>query len=482
MMAPQSPLLTRGLAGALLWLAGTACQAQGVAAPPLLSHEADSTASATLNDDASGQLIDGIAAIVDKDVITLRELRQRSAQIRAELLRQNINPPAEAILHRQVLQRLIAERVEDHEAARMNVRISDEQLDLAIDTIATRNNLSPAQLRQQVEANTSWDEYRRTLRRDLLHDRMRQLAVDHTLIISDAEVDAFLKEQQAQRASSATQATTEPERLTLAQILVRVPEGASPEQVASLRAKAETLWASARTNTDFAALAAANSDGAEALEGGVLGARPIEGWPELFTEAIGTQGAGYISDIIQSGNGFHILKVIDRTHADTNATAVAQAPVPVTQTQARHILIKTSTVVSDEQARQRLEQLRQRILAGESFADLARRFSADATAPQGGDLGWINPGDTVPAFAQAMDALAEGDISPPVRSPFGWHLIQVQARRVQDMAGELLRMQARQTLFERRAQPAFENWLEQLRDQAYIDNRLEKRQQLEQSL
>jgi len=468
-----------------LCLTATAA-AQAPAAPPLLPQTEAATAAATAPGTQAGQLVDGIAAIVNKDVITLRELRSRTEQIRTALTRQRIAPPAQAVLQRQVLQRLIAERVENQEAARLNVRIGEAQIDQAIAAIAARNSISVAQMRRQIEADTSWDEYRRDLHRDLLHDRMRQVAIDHTLFVSDVEVDAYLKEREAQRASPASQAATQaaagPEILTLAQILVRVPEGASPEQLAQLRRRAEALHGSARANSDFAALAAATSDGAEAPEGGVLGARPVDGWPELFLAAIGSQGAGFVTEIIQSGNGFHILKVVERSRAGADTTAHEPSSVPVTQTHARHILIKTSAVVSDEQARQRLEQLRQRIAAGESFADLARRFSADVTAPQGGDLGWVNPGETVPAFAEAMDALAEGEVSAPVQSPFGWHLITVEARRVQDMAQELLRVQARQTLFERRAQPAFENWLAQLHDQAYIDNRLEKRQQLEQSL
>jgi len=488
MMGKTLPLLGSSV---LVALFAATVSAQAPAAPPMLgfdlSADTGKNAANSAANTAAGQLVDGIAAIVDKDVITLRELRRRSEQIRSELARQNIAVPADAILQRQVLQRLISERVEDHEAARMNVRISDEQVNAAIETIAARNNISVAQMRSQIEANTTWAEYRRTLARDLLHDRMRQLAVDHTLMVSDAEVDAYLKEQAAQRTSQAAgqAAVGGPEILTLAQILVRVPEGATSDQVAELRLKAQELWSHARANADFAALAAAASDGTEALEGGMLGARPVDGWPELFLEAIGSQGAGYVSDIIQSGNGFHIVKVVERGRAGADAASATSdtlAPAPVTQTHARHILIKTSTVVSDDQARQRLEQLRQRIAAGESFADLARRFSSDASAPQGGDLGWVNPGETVPAFAEAMDALAEGEVSIPVKSQFGWHLITVEARRVQDMAQELLRMQARQTIFERRAQPAFENWLAQLHDQAYIDNRLEKRQQLEQSL
>ena len=446
----------------------------------------------------SGGFVDGIAAVVDKDVITLRELRLRADQVREGLTHQKIQVPEDSILQNQVLQRLIMERVEDHEAAQQNIHVTDEQVDQAVQTIAERNHVSVEQMRKQIEENTSWDEYRRVLRRDIMHDQLRQRVIDHTIVITDGEVDAFLKEQDAQRSGTGlvghSAAAAGPEMLSLAQILVRVPEGSSSEEVARLRHKAENILARLRGGADFASLAAEASDGPEALEGGMMGARPADGWPDLFLQAVGSAPAGQISDIIQSGNGFHILKVVNRQSpqqasqpaAGSGADGSQQAPkgpVNVTQTHARHILIKTSAVVSDEQARQRLEQLRERVVqGGEDFADLARRFSADSTAPQGGDLGWVNPGDTVPAFEQAMNNLGEGEISQPIQSPFGWHLIKVEERRVKDMADEYRRLQARQTLFERRAQPAFENWLEQLRDRAYVDNRLEKRAKLEQSL
>ena len=448
--------------------------------------------------DAGGALVDGIAAVVNKDVITLRELEMRVQKTRRDLQAQKIQAPDDDTLRHQVLQRLISERVEDQEAARMNIRITDEQVQQAVQLIADRNKVSLEQMRQQIEASgTSWDDYLSVLRRDIKLDRMRQRAIDNTITITDAEVDAYLKEQAARReapiASGAPAAPAAAQGgMALAQILVRVPEGSSPDEVAALRRKAEELLQRARSGEDFAALAASSSDGPEALEGGNMGMRAMDGWPDLFLQAAANLQPGQVSDLVQSGNGFHILKVLQRSGPPPQAQAAAggpqaepplpQGPMPVTQTRARHILIRTSAVMSDEQARQRLAQLRERIAHGESFADLARRYSNDATAPQGGELGWLSPGSTVPPFEKAMDALAEGEISQPVQSPFGWHLIQVQERRTQDMADEYRRMQARQALFERRAQPAFEDWLEQLRQQAYIDNRLERRQRLEEGL
>ncbi|MGE8682769.1 MAG: peptidylprolyl isomerase [Achromobacter marplatensis] len=471
------------------------------------------------------QFVDGIAAVVDKDVITLRELRDASLRISGELKSRGIQVPDDQTLQHQVLQRLIMERVQRHEADRLGIRVDDAQVDQAIQTIAGRNKISVAQLRGEIEkSGTTWDAYRKSLRDEIRTDRLRQRAVDSTIVISDTEVDAFLKDQRRNPAfGAAPQAQPQPQAqpepapeqaaapsgpmlYALAQILVRVPEGSSSEQLAALRKKAEGILARAKRGDDFASLAAAASDGPEALQGGVMGVRPLDGWPDLFVKAISNLQKGEVTNLIQSGNGFHIIKVMDRGTAQpapgrtARAPAPAQAPQPqqpaarpqaaaapqgpteVMQTRARHILIKTSTVMSDETARQRLEQVRQRLVAGDAkFEDMARQYSQDSTAPQGGELGWLNPGETVPPFEAAMNALKPGEISPPIQSPFGWHLIQVEERRQHDVTDELARMKARQILFERRAQPAFEDWLDQLRAQAYVDNRLEKQQKIQQN-
>lgn len=487
-------------------------------------------APAAQNDAASApkgeQFVDGIAAVVDKDVITLRELREASLRISSELKSRGIQVPDDQTLQHQVLQRLIMERVQRHEADRLGIRVDDAQIDKAVETIAGRNKITVAQLRQELEkAGTPWETYRKSLRDEIRTDRLRQRAVDSTIVISDAEVDAFLKDQQRnpafgappqaqpqgqpqpqaqpQPAPEQAAAPTGPMLYALAQILVRVPEGSSPEQLAVLRKKAEGLLAQAKRGDDFASLAAASSDGPEALQGGVMGVRPLDGWPDLFVKSISNLQKGQVSPLIQSGNGFHIIKVMDRGTAQPAPGRTARAPAPtpapqpaprpqqaqapqgpteVMQTRARHILIKTSTVMSDELARQRLEQVRQRLVGGGAkFEDMARQYSQDATAPQGGELGWLNPGETVPTFEAAMNALKPGEISQPVQTPFGWHLIEVEERRQHDATDDMARMRARQTLFERRAQPAFEDWLDQLRAQAYVDNRLEKQQKIQQN-
>jgi peptidyl-prolyl cis-trans isomerase SurA len=441
------------------------------------------------------EFVDGIAAVVNKHVITLRQLEVQTQAARQQMQRQNVPVPPDDVLRKQVLQRMVSQELETQEADRLGIRVTDANVQRAVQTIAQRNRISEQQLRAEIEkSGVSWNDYLDGLRDEVRMDMLRQRVVDSTINISDGEVDSFLRNQarqggQRQLSSAGGQApaaATGPEVLALAQILVAVPEGSSTSKVNELRAKAEQLLAKVRGGADFAGVAASSSDGPQALEGGNLGARPVQGWPDLFVSATRNLGPGQVSDIVQSGNGFHILKVLSRSQAGAGRAQAApstslgdsqpslpEGPMMVTQTHARHILVKISKVMSDDQARTRLEQLRQRILNGESFADLAKRYSEDATAPQGGDLGWLSPGETVPAFEQVMNSLSPDQISEPVRSQFGWHLIQVLERRNKDMGEEYKRMQARQILFQRRLEPAFEDWLSQLRGQAYIDNRLD---------
>lgn len=441
--------------------------------------------------------MDGIAAVVNQDVITLRQLDTETRRVAAQLQQQNIPVPDIETLRRQVLQRMIMLELQRQEAVRLDVVVTDAHVEHAVQTIADRNNLTVEQLRHEIEGQgMTWENYLTDLREEVQLDMLRQRAVDHMITISDAEVDAFLRsegrrmslvpsQQAAPQAQPAPQAAA-PSVLGLAHILVQVPEGASRAQVDELRRRAEELHARIRAGDDFAGVAASSSDGPNALQGGNMGVRPIEGWPDLFVEATRGLREGEISDIFQSGNGFHILQVVTLGPSSGPATSLppsapAMMPEPpapqgqmlVTQTHARHILIKPSQVLSDEQAQQRLQQVRDRLRHGEDFAELAKSFSEDTSAPLGGDLGWLTPGDTVPAFEQAMNMLAPGEISEPVRSQFGWHLIQVLERRTRDMEDEFKRMRAREILFQRRVEPALEDWLGKLRGEAYIENRLE---------
>lgn len=492
---------------------------------------ADRATSAKSKSASQDQEADTIVAVVNKDVITQRELTTRFQQAKNELRQKGQTPPDD-LLMRDVLQRLIQERLEAQEAKRLKINVTDAMVQKAIDSIAQRNNLNAAQVRKQIEGSgMGWDQYREMIRREVMLEGLRQRTVDSTILISDAEVDAFLRDQKARQsgglaaiaqqnaqppaqlqqqqpqpqpapaARRAQQARpNQPAIMGLGQILIRVPEGSSEDQVKALRERAQSALARIKRGESFEKVAQAVSEGPEANRGGDMGARPLEGWPDLFLKAVANVPNGQVSAIIQSGNGFHILKVMGRAGGAQSApdATPAQAPVapgpisgrgpagaqaggrsgpmPVDQTKAKHILVKTSQVVSDEIAQQKLAQIRERLVEGkESFADLARRFSNDSSAPQGGDLGWLNPGETVPPFEKAMNGLKVGEVSQPVKTQFGWHLIVVDDRRTQDMAEQFERNQVRQKLFMQRSEAAFEAWLQQIRNQSYIDNRLEKR-------
>lgn len=407
------------------------------------------------------QLGDNIVAVVNTDVITRRELDARVHAALATLSRQQIAPPDAATLERQVLERMIVEKTQLEEAAQTGIRIDDMLLDRAISRIAQQNNVSVSQMRDQIERDgLPFHAYREDLRQEVTLMRLRERAVDSQVQISEPEIDAYLSEQHE----------TTPSEMTLAQILVRVPEGSSSDMVARLRHKADELLQQARGGADFAQLAASSSDGGEALRGGELGSRPTDRWPSIFVEAVAKLSPGGISDVIQSGNGFHIVKLVDRKSSGADGSAAA---MPVRQTHARHILIRPTEVLTSDQARERLANIRQRIVqGGTSFTEMARQYSNDASAPQGGDLGWLSPQETVPEFERAMDALQPGQISEPVQSPFGWHLIQVVERRTQDVGRERQRAEARKTLFQRKVDQAYEDWARQLRDKAYVEIRL----------
>ncbi|CAM5439299.1 peptidylprolyl isomerase [Eoetvoesiella caeni] len=444
---------------------------------------------------AKEQFVDGIAAVVNKRVITLGQVEAETKLALAQLRQRKIEAPDIQTLRKQVLQRMITDELIRQEADKRGIKVNDAQLQQAVESIAQRNKIPMARLRQEIEkSGVSWDDYLKNLRHEISVDMLRQRAVDSTIRISDSDIDAYLKNpppqeglpqpQGQQPAGQAGAQQAAPRVLGLAQILVAVPEGAPADKVQELRRKAEAILARLKGGADFASTAAASSDGPQALKGGELGVRPADGWPDLFLKATQNLKAGQITGILQSGNGFHILKVLTRGQepaaasapmdiTSTNAPTQPQGPMMVTQTHVRHILIKVDKAMSDERAHERLVQLRQRLEMGEKFDDLAKRYSEDASAPQGGDLGWVNPGETVLPFEQAMNALQPGQISEPVKTQFGWHLIQVEDRRTKDMETEFKRMQARQALFQRRVEPAFEDWLSQLHGQAYIDNRLD---------
>ena len=407
--------------------------------------------------------VDRIVAVVNSEVITRADLRMRVAQVTRQLSRQGTPLPAADVLEKQVLERQIIERLQLQLAAETSLRIDDVTLDRAVGRIADSNRLSMTEFRKALEKDgLSWERFREEVRNEMLLTRVREREVEARIVVSDAEVSNFLAHPEN---------TMGQEEYNLSHILFRAPEGATPEQLARLRAKAEDVAARIGRGEPFDKLAASYSDAPDALTGGNLGWRSAERLPGLFAEAVTTLKPGETTPILRSAAGFHIVRVMDRKGGSQSGV-----PAQVQQTRARHILIKTSEVLTDADARRRLTDLRERVVqGGASFADLARIHSADLSAAKGGDLGWIYPGDTVPEFEQAMDALKPGELSQPVQSPFGWHLIQVEDRRVQDVSDERKRAAARNALRERKSDEAYQDWLRQLRDRAYVEYRTEDR-------
>ena len=408
----------------------------------------------------SASLVDRIVAVVNKEVITFSELNDAVAAAERQLRRQGTPAPERPVLERQLLERLILEKAQLQMARDSGVRVDELQLDRAVQRIAQNNNMTLTDFRRVLERDgVPFDAWREDLREQILLSRLREREVDDKVQVSDGEIDLFLEEMKSQ-----------PERAeyNVSHVLVRIPEQASPERLEAARAKADKALAEARSGVDFASVAASYSDAPDAISGGALGWRSHERLPELFAGALAKMKAGEVSEVLRSPAGFHLVKLVDRRGLDSGA--------PVTQTHARHILVRTSEVVSESEARRRLLDLRERILTGGAdFAALARVHSDDNSAARGGELDWIYPGDTVPDFERAMQELKPGEISQPVKTPFGYHLIQVLERRSADMSPERRRLQARQALRERKSEEAYQEWLRQLRDQAYVELRLEER-------
>ena len=405
-------------------------------------------------------LVDRVVAVVNKDVITLTELAQGTERAAAELRRQRIAAPERAVLQRQVLQRLVLDKAQLQLAESTGMRVDELQLDRAVQRIAQNNGLALAEFRRALERDgVDFERFRAELRQQILLSRLREREVDDRVQVSETEIDAYLEEYKASQASAV--------EYDVAHVLVRVPEQARPEQVEQARARAARVRDEARAGADFARLAASDSDAGDALQGGALGWRAPGRLPELFAEALRDMQPGAVSELLRSPAGFHVVKLLGRRGAGDAA--------PVTQTRARHILVKSNEIVSEEDARRRLLALRERIAAGADFAEMARLNSEDGTAARGGALGWVYPGDTVPEFERAMNALAPGELSQPVRTPFGFHLIEVQERRAADVSAERQRQLARQALRERKADEAYQDWLRQLRDRTYVELRLEER-------
>ncbi|BBU67730.1 peptidylprolyl isomerase [Fluviibacter phosphoraccumulans] len=403
------------------------------------------------------QTLDRIVAVVNDGVITQNQLNARVRSATMQLHRQKVQLPPADILRQQVLDQMVTERAQVQAAKEAGIQVDDAELEQALIRVAANQKMTPQQMRQTVEKDgVTWPEFREEIRNQMMIARVREREVDAKINVSPGEVDNFLANQGAAGAG---------EEVHIAHIVIRIPEGASPETLNKLRMKAVSIDEQARAGRDFAQLAATYSESNDALQGGDLGFRPVDSLPQVMSSAIANLKPGQVSDVVRSPSGFHIVKLIARK----GGSALPQ----VQQTHARHILIKVTEVTSEAEARQKIGQVHSRLKSGEDFAALAKLYSQDGSAQKGGDLGWLYPGDTVPAFDQAMNALKVGEISNPVQTQFGFHIIQVLERRTTDVSQERQRQRATMALRQRKMEEANQEWVRQVRDRAYVEIRLD---------
>jgi peptidyl-prolyl cis-trans isomerase SurA len=404
---------------------------------------------------------DFIVAVVNSEPITNNEVRTRMRRYEQQLAQQGSPVPSRQQLAREVLDRLITEKAQLQLAREVGVRADDALVDQAELSVARQNSITVAELRQRLGAEgLNVQQFRDDLRNQILLQRLRDRELEQRAKVTELDVDNFLREQQA---SGGAPALTE---LNLAHILVAVPENATEAQAAQQQAKAQQLLQRARAGEDFAKLARENSDAPGAAQnGGVVGLRTADRLPPLFVEATRNVAAGGVTDLVRSAAGFHIVKVLEKQQ-------IGQAGASVSQSRARHILLRPTPQLSEAAARERLADFKRRIQAGQAdFAQLARENSQDASAKNGGDLGWASPGMFVPEFEEAMDSLAPGQIADPIVSRFGVHLIQLMERRKAALSQREQREVVRNLLRERKLDEAYGQWAQEVRGRAYVELR-----------
>ncbi|WP_367186366.1 peptidylprolyl isomerase [Methylotenera sp.] len=402
--------------------------------------------------------LDRIVAIVDQTVITEQELENRIATVTAQFKKQGTELPEESVLRKQILERLITDTLQIQYAAQIGLKVDDNQLDKTVERIAEQNNLTLTEFSEALARDgVSMRKFRSDIRNEITIARLRDREVDGRVNVSESEIDNYLTSQ-----ASLNENTDEFE---ISHILIRTPEEGATEDIQKAKAKADEALSQLNSGVSFAKVSASFSDAPNALEGGSLGWKKGSQMPALFLDALKNMQAGEVSAPLRSPNGFHLLKLTNKRGGNS--------PLVIQQTHARHILIKITEVMSDKEAETKINTIKERLDNGEKFEVLARQFSEDSTASNGGDLNWVNPGDTVPPFEAAMNALKDGQISAPVRSQFGWHIIQVIERRSQDMSKESARLKARQEIRTRKADEAYQDWIRELRDRAFVELRLE---------
>ncbi|HSJ48576.1 MAG TPA: peptidylprolyl isomerase [Gammaproteobacteria bacterium] len=404
------------------------------------------------------QALNRIVAVVNDGVVLQSQLDRRTDQIRQQLLERDTRLPPMDVLRKQVLERLIMEEIQLQLAASMNIRIEDELLNANLRQMAEANNLDLAGFRQALEAEGySFAEFRDEVRKQLIIARLHAQQVENRIQVSEQEIENLLTSQEH---------GADDREFLLSHILVALPEAASPQQIQDAQARTESLLERLRAGEEFSQMAVAESDGQQALEGGSLGWRKASQLPSLFADVARNLERGEISEPIRSASGFHIVRMDDVRGGDERHV--------ITQTHARHILLRPDELQSAAQVENRLLQLRRRIEGGDDFETLARAHSQDAvSAARGGDLGWSNPGDLVPEFEKEMSQLQPGEVSPPFESRFGWHIVQVLERRERDSTEEFRRAEAREQVRQRKIQEESASWMRRMRDESYVEYRLE---------
>lgn len=406
---------------------------------------------------AAAQRGDYIVAVVNQELVTASEVQQRLARIRDDAARSGATLPPADVLRKQVLDSLIDERVLITNAREIGSKVDDAELDRAVGNVAIQNQLTTAQLKARLaKEGIAYTKFRDNVRDQMMVERVREREVVNRIKISDAEIDALLAQRREAAGANA--------QLNIAQILVTVPEGSTLAAAAQRRERALAALARVRAGEDFATVAREVSEDGNRSQGGEIGLRQADRLPDLFVKAVqGVKPGDLASELVRSGAGFHVLKLIERKEA---------GPFTVQQTRARHILLKPSSELSADAAARRLAQFKREIESGSrSFEQLARANSEDGSAAQGGDLGWTGPGAFVPEFEEAIAALPIGGLSDPLTTRFGVHLIQVVDRRQVDVDVREQREQARGILREQKFEGAYAEWLRDLRGRAYIELR-----------
>jgi peptidyl-prolyl cis-trans isomerase SurA len=408
---------------------------------------------------ASVVSLDRVLVVVNDEAVTQWDMNEQRRIVLQQLKASNIAPPPADVLDKQVLERLIAERAVLQYAKETGIRVDDTTVERTILRVAEENKLSPDEFRKVLEREgIAYANYREDIRHQIVIQRVRDREVDSKVTVSDADVDNYL-------ATVASQGGED--EYLLSHIYVTVPEQATPDVVRARERRAEEALAEVRGGKDFAQVAAAYSNAPDASSGGDLGWRTRARLPSVFADVVRTMKPGQVSAVLRSAGGFHIVKLVEQRSRNQ--------PTVVEQAHARHILIKVNETTSEADAKARIDRLRERLVAGASFEDLARANSEDTSSAKGGDLGWISPGDTVPDFERALAKLAPNEISQPVSTPFGWHLIQVLERRRQDVTQERRRDEARKAIRQRKSDEQFDDFVRQLRDRTYVEYKTDER-------